>query len=135
MCDGSVRFISSSVQYANHFSVEGGGPYGWPMNHSSADMLTWERLNASADGLVVDDSTDANFSNTVALFILGDMNGDGVMDNFDIAAMELALCDSAAYLATYPTLTDYQQRGDVNQDGLFNNFDILDFEQMLMGSN
>ena len=131
MCDGSVRFISNTVQVGDKQP----SVYEWAWNGSPLDMGTWERLNASGDGLVVDDSTDPNFSSTVALFILGDMNGDGVMDNFDISAMELALVDPAAYLTAYPALADYQLRGDVNQDGLFNNFDILAFEQMLMGSD
>jgi len=136
MADGSVRFISSTVDRGFNATP---GIYEYSFDTNDANILpairTWERLNASGDGLVVDDSTDPNFSSTVVRFVLGDMNGDGVMDNFDISAMELALVDPAAYLTTYPTLTDYQQRGDINQDGVFNNFDILAFEQMLMGSN
>jgi len=61
---------------------------------------------------------------------IGDMNGDGVVDNFDVAAFELALTDPAAYLALYPTLTNYAQHGDVNGDGQFNNFDAAAFEQL-----
>jgi len=64
-------------------------------------------------------------------FVLGDMNGDGVLDNYDIAAFELALADPAAYLAQYPWMTNYQRVGDINGDGVFNNFDIPAFEQLL----
>ena len=70
---------------------------------------------ASGDGLVVDDTTDPNYSNTVIPFILGDMNGDGVLDGDDINAFVLALTNPDDYLAIYPNLTDYVQRGDVNQ--------------------
>jgi len=66
-------------------------------------------------------------------FILGDMDGDGDRDNFDIDDFELALTNSTAYLALHPTLTDYQQRGDIEGDGDFDNFDIQPFEQLLTG--
>jgi len=130
MCDGSVSFVSSSVEVGDKGSYY---PYLWATISGSFGMGTWERLNASGDGLVVDDSTDANYDSTVTPYVLGDMNGDGVLDNYDIAATELALVDPAAYLAMYPNLTDYQQRGDINQDGSFNNMDIGDFEALLAG--
>ena len=66
-------------------------------------------------------------------FILGDMDGDGDRDNFDIDDFELALTNSAAYLALHPTLTDYQQRGDIEGDNDFDNFDIQPFEALLTG--
>jgi len=66
-------------------------------------------------------------------FILGDMDGDGDRDNFDIDDFELALTNSAAYLALHPTLTDYQQRGDIEGDNDFDNFDIQPFEELLTG--
>jgi len=64
-------------------------------------------------------------------FMLGDMNGDELVDNFDIIGMELALTDPDAYVKLYPRLTDYKKRGDVNQDGMFNNFDLSAFEELL----
>jgi len=66
--------------------------------------------------------------------IVGDLNGDSAVNNFDISPFELALTDSATYLAQHPTLTNYPQRGDVNYDGAFNNFDISTFEQLLTGA-
>ena len=62
--------------------------------------------------------------------LVGDMNDDGIVDNFDIQPFEMALTDAAAYLAIYE-LTDYQQRGDADGDGAFNNFDIGAFEGLL----
>jgi len=66
--------------------------------------------------------------------LLGDMNGDGVVNNFDINAFELALANPSAYLAEYPNMTNYQAVGDINGDGAFNNFDISAFEALLTGS-
>jgi len=66
--------------------------------------------------------------------VLGDMDGNGVLNNFDIAAFESALTNPGDYLILYPGLTDYLQRGDLNRDGLFNNFDIAPFEDLLNGS-
>lgn len=64
-------------------------------------------------------------------FVLGDMNGDGVLNNFDIQPFEQALTDSATYLALYPALLNYEQRGNVDGNFAFNNFDIQPFEQLL----
>jgi hypothetical protein len=58
----------------------------------------------------------------------GDMDGNGAVNNFDIAAFEMALARPDLYLQQYPTLPDYAQRGDINQDGSFNNFDIGPYE-------
>src|SRR6185295_7999459 len=66
----------------------------------------------------------------------GDMNSDGVVNNFDISPFELALTNSAIYLATYPSMTDAKRiyRGDIGGDFSFNNFDISPFETLLTGS-
>ena len=65
-------------------------------------------------------------------FVLGDMDGDGDCDNFDIQPFELALTDLAAYFDRYELL-DYIQRGDIDGDGDFDNFDIQPFEGLLTG--
>lgn len=67
-------------------------------------------------------------------FVLGDMDGNGIVDNFDIRDFELALTDGQAYLAAHPTLGNYKMRGDVNGDGIFDNFDIRAFEELLTSS-
>ena len=63
--------------------------------------------------------------------IFGDMNGDGVLDNFDIQPFEVALTNPGSYLTSYPRLSDYGRRGDIDDDGAFDNFDIQPFEGLL----
>ena len=63
-------------------------------------------------------------------YVLGDMNGDGTRDNFDIAPFEQALTQTEDYLANF-SLADYAQRGDLNGDSFFDNFDIGPFEHLL----
>ena len=65
-------------------------------------------------------------------FVLGDMDGDGDLDNFDIQPFELALTDEEAWELAYG-LDDAQDRGDMDQDGDLDNFDIQPFEQALTG--
>ena len=65
-------------------------------------------------------------------FLLGDMDNDGDVDNFDIQPFELALTDMAAWEAQYG-LTDGALRGDIDGDNDFANFDIQPFEGLLTG--
>lgn len=60
---------------------------------------------------------------------VGDMNCDGVVDNFDIDPFVLAVTDETGYTATFPRC----RRGsaDVNGDGVVNNFDIDPFIALL----
>ena len=62
--------------------------------------------------------------------IQGDANGDGTLNNFDIAAFALALFDRPMYEVTYPAL-DANVVLDMNGDGTFNNFDIAGFAAAL----
>lgn len=62
-------------------------------------------------------------------FVTGDLNCDGVVNNFDIDAFVLALTDPAAYAAQYPECD--AGLGDVNGDGVVNNFDIDPFVALL----
>lgn len=62
---------------------------------------------------------------------LGDMDGDGDVDNFDIGPFELALTDPGAFASQHPTVTGAALRGDVDGDGDFDNFDIQFFEALL----
>ena len=81
---------------------------------------------------VVNDGTSNSAAATdqYNVYILGDMNGDGVLDNFDIQPFEQALTNPAAYLALY-NLPDYLLRGDITRNSAFDNFDIQPFEQRL----
>ncbi|MGD8451412.1 MAG: matrixin family metalloprotease [Phycisphaerae bacterium] len=61
--------------------------------------------------------------------LVGDLNCDGLVNNFDISAFVKALTDPAGYELAFPTCD--RNLGDVNGDGIFNNFDIAQFVQML----
>ncbi|MGD8450810.1 MAG: hypothetical protein PVJ57_03230 [Phycisphaerae bacterium] len=62
---------------------------------------------------------------------VGDVNCDGTVDNFDIAAFVLALTNPSAYEARYPDCD--RMLADINQDGLVDNFDISAFIDLLTG--
>lgn len=64
--------------------------------------------------------------------VFGDMNWDGVLNNFDIDAFVLALLDPAGYETTYGHVPLIP--GDCNHDGAFNNFDIDAFVNLLLGA-
>ena len=66
----------------------------------------------------------------VELFLPGDANDDGEVNNLDIAAFALALFNRPAYLLMYPTL-DPDAVLDMNGDEVFNNFDIAGFAAIL----
>jgi hypothetical protein len=63
--------------------------------------------------------------------LLGDMNCDGAVDNFDITPFVLALTSPAAYAAAYPDCNI--ANGDINGDGRVDNFDITPFVALLTG--
>jgi hypothetical protein len=60
----------------------------------------------------------------------GDMNCDGVVNNFDISPFVLAVTDPVAYAAAYPECDILN--GDCNGDGVVNNFDISPFVGLLV---
>lgn len=61
----------------------------------------------------------------------GDLNCDGVVNNFDIDPFVLALTNADAYAAAYPDCD--MRAADVNADGVVNNFDIDSFVALLVG--
>lgn len=66
-------------------------------------------------------------------FILGDMNCDGALDNFDIDPFVLYLADpDGGYALEYPDCPG-RWPADTNQDGVVNNFDIDAFVELLTG--
>ena len=68
-------------------------------------------------------------------WILGDMDSNGVVNNFDMESFELALADPNRFRELYPDVYDFAQRGDINGDGRFTNFDVQSFEQLLTSSD
>ena len=63
--------------------------------------------------------------------LLGDLNCDGYIDNFDIDAFVLALTNPSGYESAYPHCD--RMNGDCNDDGVFDNFDIDPFVAILTG--
>ena len=64
--------------------------------------------------------------------VLGDMNGDGELNNSDINPFVLALTDPASFAAQHPDV-DINAAGDFNGDGVFNNLDLSGFVGTLSG--
>jgi hypothetical protein len=77
-----------------------------------------------------DSTHDLFYFDNARFYTPGDMNNDGHVDGKDIAAMEAALTNPAAYQSTYFNgnssfvLSDLATLGDVNGDGVFNIFDL-----------
>jgi len=68
----------------------------------------------------------------VLLFqMVGDLNCDGTLNNFDIDPFVLALTDPAAYAQAFPSCD--RVLADVNGDGEVDNFDIDPFVDLLTG--
>ncbi|MBL8877501.1 MAG: hypothetical protein JNG88_00150 [Phycisphaerales bacterium] len=67
-----------------------------------------------------------------AMQLLGDLDCDGLINNFDIDPFVLGLTDPAAYAAAYPACD--ATNGDVNRDGVLNNFDIDPFVLCILSS-
>ncbi len=65
--------------------------------------------------------------------VLGDFDGDFTLDAFDIAGLELALADPAAYAAANPGLNP-DILGDFDASGELDAFDVAAFEQRLANS-
>ncbi|MFH1747082.1 MAG: hypothetical protein ABIG44_08565, partial [Planctomycetota bacterium] len=67
---------------------------------------------------------------TLAVGMLGDMNGDGYPNAYDIDPFLLAIGDPDAYDEQYPEL-DRVVQGDMNGDGLVNSYDIDGFIRII----
>jgi hypothetical protein len=63
--------------------------------------------------------------------LLGDLNGDGALDKFDVDVFVAALIDPAGYAQQYPEL-DRVRRGDINGDGVFDALDVEGFVDLLL---
>ena len=102
-------------------SAYGGSGYSWlPLFEPNIHHLTLDRLGIGPP------------IELVVGFVLGDMDGDGDLDNFDIQPLELALTNRPLWESTYG-LNDAHLRGDIDQDGDLDNFDIQPFEDLLTG--
>jgi len=100
--------------------------------HPDGLLATNNSLFVSDMGNFVTSAHDGAIYQILSLVpLLGNLNADHAVNNFDIFPFELALTIPATFLALNPTVTDYLERGDVNGDGFFDNFDILPFETLL----
>lgn len=88
----------------------------------SEDIANGTSQDANGNG--IPDECEGGYS-------VGDLNCDGVVNNFDIDPFVLALTDPAGYETQYPACD--RSLGDVNGDGLVNNFDIDPFVALLTG--
>ena len=117
---GTSRTGADTNRFTNN------GQYTWyQYNGPRVSPTPWESDRDNNSG------AEATIYAVADPLIVGDMDGDGDVDNFDIQPFEQALTDSAAYLAQYPELWNYEFRGDIDGDGDFDNFDIQPFEQLL----
>lgn len=64
--------------------------------------------------------------------LVGDMNCDGMVNNFDIDGFVIALLNPSIYALQYPMCNRYA--ADVNGDGQINNFDIDWFVSCILGN-
>lgn len=92
------------------------------------DTLFYDLGPSSVGPTHIDDITLA----TIVVSPLGDANGDGILNNDDIASFVLALTSYAAYRAMFPDLNPDVVL-DMNGDGGFNNGDIAGFVATLTG--
>lgn len=100
-----------------------------PVTVGSADPGYWEFTGATWTHVLSGEPAWGAAVNADPL--VGDLNCDGRVDNFDVDPFALALVDPAAYAATYPDCTS--AHADINNDGQVNNFDIDGFVACIVG--
>lgn len=105
-----------------------------PLRPAGLAFWRWRQNNipGAPDVAALTISPSANTAIEAEYVRLGDMNGDGEVNNFDIDAFVLALVDPDGYAAAFPGL-DRVRRGDIDGDGEMNNFDIDPFVSILIG--
>jgi hypothetical protein len=154
---GQVTIINDRILFVEHFDYDGTAPAVY--FHLGATDTYDDYLNGLQlmplldraysdeslvltlpDGQTMDDwgaisvwcaAFNVNFSS--APFVgryRGDLNCDGVVNNFDINPFVLALTNPAAYEAMYPDCN--LTTADCNGDGVVNNFDINPFVALLV---
>lgn len=75
---------------------------------------------------------DRFFEVVYSITIVGDLNGDGRVDQLDVSPFVLALTDPDAYAAQYPDL-DPLLLGDIDASGALNCDDVKAFLDLLVG--
>ena len=87
-------------------------------------------LGFTIDSVAAQSIAVVKFATVAGGAVLGDANGDGVVNNTDIGPFAMALFSPAMYLSMYPD-SDPNVVLDMNNDGEFNNRDIMGFATAL----
>ena len=131
----TATLVSSGMTMDNGaFSVNiGDGDYDLkflgPFRGGALEQFVIEDVHVNGVNTVLDDIE----INTIPLpVVLGDMDGNGVLDAFDVDDFESALADKQAYLDTHPGL-DPDVLGDFDASGGLDAFDVDNFELALAG--
>lgn len=124
----TVSFGGVLAQYGLTATVQADGTFSVTAQLFGIQSGTATALTHDVQGLASNTAT----INLEVPFVLGDMNGDGRLNNFDIQPFETAITNPQTYLAAYPYMAStYQNVGDINGDGRLNNFDIQPFCDLL----
>ena len=118
---------NGTVSFKDSFSISAGQELQWRLAFTDRTNVS---TNFPATLTTRIGSIRLNAIVAVPELILGDADGDGVVNNLDIAAFALALFNRSAYQLMYPAL-DPDEVLDMNGDGVFNNLDISGFAAAL----
>ncbi len=94
--------------------------------HRPANSILREAIRINDRGTILAYASDGFY----ALQLLGDMNGDGVVNNFDIDPFSLAITNRSSYVSRFGA--ELLARADIDQDGTVTNFDIDPFVSLLV---
>ena len=133
---------SSPIQFeATTAAGDSGGPILVKVNNEwvIAGVLSGGSTNTSVYGDISWWTGTANFKTQIQAqggefvdwIILGDANGDGILNNLDIASFALALFNPVAYAVAFPE-AEPDVVLDMNHDGVLNNLDIAAFSVALV---
>ncbi|MGD8450920.1 MAG: hypothetical protein PVJ57_03805 [Phycisphaerae bacterium] len=128
LLDVWVQLLSDSGELLGDPINLGGYPDGSPrvaVNTTSGGFLVvwWDRTYVDNNNVL------AQLVGVEPEFMIGDVNCDGVINNFDINPFVLALTNPAGYAAQYPGCDI--MLADTSGDGVVNNFDISPFVGLL----
>lgn len=126
----SVTNILIPAFRANGFNPPWPSPSADPADPNSAFRRYLDRSMQHMLAAGLDATNDLAQIDTLTVYA-GDLNCDGVVDNFDIDPFVLALVNPAGYAAAYPGCN--RANADMDRDGAVTNFDIDPFVAALGG--